>query len=227
MGDEGQKVYGTFREQLSTLQDVTLAMREAGGATPEEYATTLTQLLKVTEGMRIKHVAAKARLESQISYEDAGIRGASQLGAIITNVAKSRYRERIKLIEAEKEIQKRALKEDKEVLVRYRLEEKWDQVAALEKSILEREGTVAGDLNAAPVGSEQEQLIINAAIKDAAIKDLKANEAPRISKDAQEATDILANAEQMTNEPKIEVVKKKIKRKKVAKIAKKIIKKNK
>jgi hypothetical protein len=67
-GQEGQKVHGTYVEQLNQLQDTITQAIHAGAATPEEYRATMVQLLKAAEGIRLKSEGEIRRYEIQIAF---------------------------------------------------------------------------------------------------------------------------------------------------------------
>ena len=163
---EGQKVHGTHKEQLSKLNSAIMGAIQAGAATPEEYRSTLLQLLKATEALRLKNESELLRIEKQTAHCHAVIKACSMFGAMILHIVDARTRERMKIVEGKKAIERRQIEEDKRHIEELRMKDKYDQADKLESDVKKREVRLLGD-EAMEIGSKAENEATTKAVDDA------------------------------------------------------------
>jgi hypothetical protein len=162
-GVEGQKTFGTFKEQFTILQELLSRSVIEGAATPEEYQATMLQLLKATEGLRLKNETALQRLEEQKAYYQAAIKTCSMMGSLILNIVSARTRERLRILEGQKEIDRRKIDEDKDYVKELRAKGNDLEAKVLEEDLLEREQALVSQ-ELLSLGSTKETLMTREAV---------------------------------------------------------------
>jgi len=164
---EGQRTYGTFRDHYRQLQQLVINAIEQGAATPEEYQGTLLQILKAIEGLRVKNEAALLKLKEQEAYHTSAVNSCSMLSSLILNIVDARTRERLRILEGAKALERRQLEEDKARLEDFRAGGKIDEAEVLAQSIKEREAElqIKDELG---VGSAKEAEITRQAVQQTA-----------------------------------------------------------
>lgn len=139
LGFEGQKVYGTFREQFVKLQSSLDDAVSKGAATPEEYKATLLHILKGIEALRLKSESELMRIKEQEAQQVAMIRSCSMLGGLLLNIVEARTREHAKIREGQELIERKYIEELRGQLEELKAAGKEDDYKSLALEIARRE----------------------------------------------------------------------------------------
>lgn len=171
---QSQKVYGTYREQISQLRVEINRTVELGAATPELYGTHMTQLLKAVEGMRVKSEGEIHHLKEQIAYHQANQKSCGLFASLIISIIRSNNQQIIRGIKEDTKYLERLKDELKDLeegskpnpVVRGNLEKK---IRQLEEDLESPTATVV------PIDSKAERKVISEATARS-IRDQRASE---------------------------------------------------
>jgi hypothetical protein len=125
----------------------------------------LLQILKAVEALRLKNEAALLELEKQKAYHQAAVNVCSMMGSLVLNIVDARTRERLRILEGAKIIERRAIAEDKERVAELRSNGKEAEALSLEKDIECREAELKAEDTLA-MGGEKEVEITKKAVQE-------------------------------------------------------------
>jgi len=172
--NEGLKQYGTYQENFVKLQDAIDSSIINGGATPEEYRSTLLQILKSTEALRLKSENELARLKEQIAYHQAESKACAMLSTVIVGIVNARARERQRVVEGYKIILQREISELEDAIAEAEAADDPEKVARLTAEHAQKKLAFTTP-DAMPLGSEKERDVVTEAVSQAFRANLTAN----------------------------------------------------